>query len=121
MIKCEGYIAYHGDMEITPMNPDIEPFTIYNKDFLYKPDTGYWYGNGRSFPKEIVSGTFEYIEKPDKKCGNSFTISDGVDEVDPCLYDVIETHRNVTVEVLKCCNCGHVEVSWHEDWGDQEV
>lgn len=27
---------------------------------------------------------------------------DGKSELDPCQYEVIEKHRNVTVEVLRC-------------------
>lgn len=33
-------------------------------------------------------------------------------ELDPCRYEVIEKHRNVTVEVLRCKKCGHVEIAW---------
>lgn len=32
--------------------------------------------------------------------------------VDPCHYQTIEIHRNVTVRVMKCKRCGHVEISW---------
>lgn len=38
---------------------------------------------------------------------------DGVNELDPCIYETLETHRNVTVEVIRCKNCGHIEVLWH--------
>lgn len=37
---------------------------------------------------------------------------DGVNELDPFLYETLETHRNVTVEVIRCKNCGHIEVLW---------
>ena len=37
---------------------------------------------------------------------------DGKNEIDPCQYELIEKHRNVTVEVLRCKKCGHVEISW---------
>lgn len=37
---------------------------------------------------------------------------DGVNELDPCIYETLETHRNVTVEVIRCKNCGHTEVLW---------
>ena len=53
MIKVEGYKAFHGDMMITPKNGLYPPFYICNKDWLYKPDTDCWYGNGQSFPAEI--------------------------------------------------------------------
>lgn len=53
MIKVEGYKAFHGDMLITPKNRLYPPFYICDKDWLYKPDTDCWYGDGRSFPAEI--------------------------------------------------------------------
>lgn len=37
---------------------------------------------------------------------------DGINELDPCDYVEIETHTNVTVHVLKCKYCGHVELEW---------
>ena len=53
MIKVEGYIAFHGDMKITPIVSDKEAFYISDKDWLYKPEYDCWYGDGRSFPAEI--------------------------------------------------------------------
>ena len=41
---------------------------------------------------------------------------DGVHRLDPCTYDVIEEHRDVTVRVLRCRRCGHQEIEW-EDTG----
>lgn len=41
---------------------------------------------------------------------------DGVHRLDPCTYDVIEEHRDVTVRVLRCSRCGHQEIEW-EDTG----
>ena len=38
---------------------------------------------------------------------------DGVNELDPCLYETIEVFHNVTVEVCRCKKCGHVEFSWY--------
>lgn len=50
-----------------------------------------------------------------KKCSfphGMFIRPDGLNELDPCEYDLTEIHRNVDVQVLKCRNCGHVEVEW---------
>ena len=60
-----------------------------------------------------------------EKCsfGNGVAIKpDGINELDPCSYEVMETHRNVTVEVLRCKRCGHIEILWHrqEDTIDEE-
>lgn len=37
---------------------------------------------------------------------------DGVNEVDPCVYEDVEIHTNATVIVSRCKHCGHYEVSW---------
>ena len=37
---------------------------------------------------------------------------DGRNELDPCLYQEIETYENVTVHILRCVRCGHIEVEW---------
>lgn len=53
MIKVEGYKAFHGGMQVSPKNGFYPPFYICDKDWLYKPDTDCWYGNGQSFPSAI--------------------------------------------------------------------
>lgn len=49
-----------------------------------------------------------------QKCsfGNVTIKPNGIDELDPCIYQVIEEYENVTVSVLQCKNCGHVEIVW---------
>lgn len=37
---------------------------------------------------------------------------DGVNELDPCVYEDIEKYKNVTVIVSRCIYCGHIEISW---------
>lgn len=37
---------------------------------------------------------------------------DGVNELDPCTYVLMEEHRNVTVRVYQCPKCGSVDISW---------
>lgn len=54
MIQVEGYKAFHGKMQITPKCADIAPF-ILEGDWLYRPDTGCWYGCGRSFCTDICT------------------------------------------------------------------
>lgn len=46
-------------------------------------------------------------------CGNGIrvTTQDGI-EIDPHLYEEIETHYNCTVHVLRCKECGHIEIEW---------
>lgn len=38
---------------------------------------------------------------------------DGIHELDPCIYRVTELHRNVTVEVRQCINCGNIDLVWY--------
>lgn len=54
----------------------------------------------------------------DEKCKCTFpdgmTIKpDGMHELDPCRYQTIEIHRNVTVEVRRCKRCGHIDLAWY--------
>ena len=37
---------------------------------------------------------------------------DGRNELDPCFYQEIGTYENVTVHILRCVRCGHIEVEW---------
>ena len=37
---------------------------------------------------------------------------DGINELDPCIYQCVEAYANVIVEVLRCRKCGHQEISW---------
>ena len=36
----------------------------------------------------------------------------GEHELDPCFYEEIEKYENVTVTVLRCKKCGHIEIEW---------
>ena len=46
---------------------------------------------------------------------------DCVNELDHCIYEVVEKYANVTIEVLKCKNCGHVEISWYRQEDTEEL
>ena len=51
----------------------------------------------------------------EKKCSfeGGVTIKpNGVDELDPCFYEIAEVHTNVTVIVRKCKRCGYIDLSW---------
>lgn len=37
---------------------------------------------------------------------------DGVHELDACVYQVQEIHKNVTVTVSRCRECGSIDISW---------
>ena len=55
----------------------------------------------------------------EKKCRLSDGISikpDGVNDIDPCVYESIETMRfskaPIEVRLDRCMNCGYYEISW---------
>lgn len=49
-----------------------------------------------------------------QKChfGDMSIRPDGVNELDPCVYETVEVYQNVTVSVLRCKHCGHTEIEW---------
>lgn len=53
MICVEGYKAFNGTMRITP-KAAVPAFEL-TGDWLYKPETGCWYGKGSSFPEDICT------------------------------------------------------------------
>lgn len=38
---------------------------------------------------------------------------DGVNELDPCLYQTEEVYTNCTVEVSRCQKCGSYNINWY--------
>lgn len=53
-IVVEGYKAFRGTMKITPKTARVQSFEL-TGDWLYRPDTGCWYGKGSSFGKDICT------------------------------------------------------------------
>ena len=41
--------------------------------------------------------------------------------VDPCLYETEKILTNCTVELTRCKNCGHYEISWYRTATTEEV
>lgn len=46
---------------------------------------------------------------------------DGINELDPCAYETIEYYTNADVEIVKCKNCGNVEVWWHRNDNTEQI
>jgi hypothetical protein len=46
---------------------------------------------------------------------------DGVNELDPCVYETIEYYTNVDVEIVRCKNCGNIEVLWHRNENTEKI
>lgn len=53
VISVEGYKAFRGTMRISPRGAALA-YELCG-DWLYKPDTGCWYGKGRSFPADVCT------------------------------------------------------------------
>lgn len=39
---------------------------------------------------------------------------DGCHELDPCVYGLMEEYENVTIQILRCEKCGHMELTWRK-------
>lgn len=46
---------------------------------------------------------------------------DGINELDPCIYEDIEMYSNVTVVVSRCKKCGNIEISWMRQENTEEI
>lgn len=46
---------------------------------------------------------------------------DGVNELDPCFYEVQEAYENVSIEILKCKKCGHITISWKRQSNTKKI
>ena len=53
--------------------------------------------------------------------GDGVTVKIAGVPVDPCIYEEVEAYRNVTVRVLRCKRCGHIEVEWERQENTGEI
>ena len=54
--------------------------------------------------------------------GEGITIKpDGVNELDPCVYEDIEIYANVTVIISRCKKCGKIELSWLRQENTEQI
>lgn len=59
-----------------------------------------------------------------KKCEfpDGITVKpDGVNELDPCVYEDVEMYTNVTIIVSRCKKCGHTEISWMRQEDTEQI
>ena len=42
-------------------------------------------------------------------------------KIDPCVYEVVQKIKNVTVIVYKCVRCGHIEICWERQADTEEI
>ena len=47
-----------------------------------------------------------YLKKKCKFNDGIIIKPDGINELDPCIYETIECYKNVDIEIVKCKNCG---------------
>ena len=59
----------------------------------------------------------------EEKCsfGDIVVKPDGINELDPCIYEDIEMYTNVTIIISRCKKCGHVEISWMRQDDTEEI
>lgn len=57
------------------------------------------------------------------KCsfGDTVIKPDGINELDPCIYEEMEKYANVTVTISRCKKCGHVDISWERQEDTEEI
>lgn len=46
---------------------------------------------------------------------------DGVNELDPCIYEDIAKYKNVTITISMCKKCGHIEIGWERQVDTEEL
>ena len=46
---------------------------------------------------------------------------DGINELDPCIYEDIEMYANVTVVVSRCKKCGNIDIRWMRQENTEEI
>lgn len=46
---------------------------------------------------------------------------DGIHELSPHAFDLVGRYRNVTVEILRCKNCGEVSIGWFRQEDTDEI
>lgn len=112
MIEVDGYKAFYGTI-LTQSSGVVGPC-----DFLYDPNDSIWKTNEEDFYEDDVLSVMPYVNisacRGDK--GNP-----DCDTQDNCFYEVVEIHKNVTVEVCRCKKCGNIDISWyHENYKDLE-
>jgi hypothetical protein len=50
-----------------------------------------------------------------KKCSSPKGVEikpDGIHLLDPCIYEVLGTYKDVRLTVLQCKNCGNIDFEW---------
>lgn len=45
--------------------------------------------------------------------GQLYLDPDGIFEIEPCILEVEEVYKNVTVEISKCPVCGKTSIGWY--------
>lgn len=53
--------------------------------------------------------------------GEGVTMRIGEHEVSPHTYKLVQTLRNVTIEILECKYCGDISIAWYRQDDTEEV
>ena len=62
------------------------------------------------------------VNLPQCSYGDGVTIRlDGIHELSPHNYTLTEKLRNVTIEILKCEDCGDVSIGWYRQENTEDI
>lgn len=78
----------------------------------------------RKAVKDYESLIAELRKGQSMKCsfGHGITIKpDGINELDPCIYEDKEIHANVTVYVRQCQKCGNIDIAWKRQDDTEDI
>lgn len=72
---------------------------------------------------EVLLERLNAIPAADVRCthGDGVTVEVGGTIVDPCRYREVQILRNVTIHILKCSDCGHIEIEWERQENTEDV
>ncbi len=70
--------------------------------------------------RQLCPGCEARYGRMPERCGtDGVQVRIGGVPVDPCIYEEVERHEGVTVTVLRCKRCGHVEIEWEAENGEE--
>lgn len=78
----------------------------------------------RQFVRDQADLIAELRKGQSRKCsfGHGITIKpDGINELDPCIYEDKEIHSNVTVYVRRCQKCGNIDIAWKRQDDTEDI
>lgn len=120
VIECNGFKAFHGNLIVYDPETGECMLKFCDVDCVYNPKTNCWNVddvNDYQFDNSVVE-IIPYDLTIGGKCKSASNVSILGIQFDSCEYEVVEEHYECKVEILRCRNCGHEEVSWFRSSND---